>query len=170
MRPPALHRTHQLLRARHHAHALFAAARDGRSLQTLQQLHPPPQRFDKVQLAAHRTLGHGADFGLQPGIIGQLVNAFHGDHGAVHIGHEEHLAAIRTRLHHDIDMFLQRREGHADGPYGSIGGNVRRAPLIDPGPIGDRQAGIAQAVGSGIDIIPQKRFGCYQRGDGHGFS
>ena len=43
------------------------------------------------------------DMRLQPGKIGQLVDAFLADHGGVHVGQKKLLAPRRLRLHDDVD-------------------------------------------------------------------
>ena len=53
-------------------------------------------------LAAHGALGDGGDVGFQAGIVGELVDAFLLDHGGIHVGEEQLLAAVGGRLHHDV--------------------------------------------------------------------
>jgi hypothetical protein len=47
--------------------------------------------------------------GLEAGEVGQLVDAFLSDHGQIHVGEQQLLAAVGLRLHHHIDgKFTQR--------------------------------------------------------------
>src|SRR5690606_5098722 len=102
-------RLHQRSRACRHHDALV--------IDLLQHLLAKPrQHFDagaksvgEFELALHGLLGDRGDFGFQPGEIGKLVNALDGDHGAVHIGEEQLLAAAFRLLHAIVNARWQRR-------------------------------------------------------------
>ncbi len=89
---------------------LVIAGLERRGLQALQHAHPLAQGALKADLAAHGALGDGGDLVLDPGEVGQFVEALAGDDGGVHVGHEQGLAAALGQLHGEVDrQALQRR-------------------------------------------------------------
>ena len=60
--------------------------------QSGQQRHPFAQGRGEIELAVHRPAGHGGDLRLEAGEVGELVDAFDGDDGAVHVAQQEPLA------------------------------------------------------------------------------
>ena len=66
-------------------------------VEALEQGDAGVERGLEIELAAHRPLGHRRDLGLEPGIIGELVDAFDADHRRIHVGDEQPLAAARAR-------------------------------------------------------------------------
>ena len=124
------------------------------------------QRLFKIQRAVHRP---GSDF-LYPVAhadrVGQFVDAFLPDHGAVHVGQQHFLAPPACRLHHQIKA--KRLQILPDLPT-IIGDHVqvefsrfaRRQPArLAPAP------GIAQGLDGGGVQIAAARMGD-QRGDKH---
>ena len=61
------------------------------------------ERLFEIEFAVHRPRRDGADLGLEPERIGQFVDAFLLDHGRIHVGDEELLAAMRGRHQRDVD-------------------------------------------------------------------
>ena len=72
-------------------------------VQILEQGDAGVERGLEIELAAHRPLSHRRDLGLDPGIVGQLVDAFDGDHRGIHVGNEQQLAATLLRLDDHVD-------------------------------------------------------------------
>ena len=94
--------------------ALGEAAFDHRLLQALEQRDTGVERGFEIELAAHRRLGDGGDLRLDAGIVGQLVDAFDGDHGRIHVGDEQLLAPALRRLDDHVggrERALQRGAG-----------------------------------------------------------
>ena len=54
---------------------------------------PARESAGEIQFALHRPLGDLGDLGLEPGIVGQLVDAFLPDHGRIHVGDQQLLLA-----------------------------------------------------------------------------
>ena len=73
-------------------------------IQTGKQPHPLPQRPAEIQLALHRALGDPRDLVLEPGIIGELVDAFLADDRRIHVGDEQPAPARLIRLDDHIDL------------------------------------------------------------------
>lgn len=61
------------------------------------------KRLFEIQLATHCAFGDRQNILGQAGDAGHVVQRFRGDHGAVHIGDQEPLAAVVTRDEIDID-------------------------------------------------------------------
>ena len=61
------------------------------------------QRGRERDLTAHRPFGDGGDMRLEADKIGKLVDAFLLDHGRIHVGEEQPLAAVCDRLHDHVD-------------------------------------------------------------------
>ena len=135
---------------------------------SLQQRHALAQRRLELDLAAHRAFGDGGDMGLQPGKIGQLVDAFLADHGGIHVGQKKLLAPERPRLHDNIDRQVAARlragglsmardilaavEGDVDGdlveqPLRRPGRGQNGARAVDDRAIERRVGGIADQRG-----------------------
>ena len=66
-----------------------------------------PQRLLEIELAVHGARGDRGDLRLDADGVGELVDAFLLDHGRIHVGDEQPLAAIG-----------ERHEGDVDGPAG----------------------------------------------------
>jgi hypothetical protein len=105
------HRLHQRHRARHERDAFREAALDHGLVEPFQQRHPRIERALEIELAAHRRFGDRRDLRLDPGIIGELVDAFDGDHRRIHISDEQLLLAPLDRLNDDIDAVEYAFEG-----------------------------------------------------------
>ena len=60
------------------------------------------QRLRKVS-SLSRGNGDGRDFRFQPGEVCKFINALLSDHGGVHVGQKQLLAAVDLRLHDDVD-------------------------------------------------------------------
>lgn len=68
-----------------------------------QQPNALSQRRLEFELAAHGAFGDLGDLLLQADIGGELVDALLADHGRIHVGEEQALAAGRGRLDDDVD-------------------------------------------------------------------
>ena len=95
-----------------------------------EQRHALAQRRLERDLAAHRPLGDRRHMRFQPGIVGQLVDAFLADHGGIHVGDEQPLAPGGEGLHHDVDRRGRERGAHAFGDRFVVGA-VRRKGNVD---------------------------------------
>jgi hypothetical protein len=79
---------------------------------------------------------------LDADVIGELVDAFLADHGRVHVGQEQRLAAAAGRLHHGIDGSAGEGRAHAVGDSadvdclgvvpGRVKGNVSGDAGVEP--------------------------------------
>ena len=65
--------------------------------------HPLTQGALEADLPAHGAFGDRRDPRLDPGEVGQLVEALAADDGGVHVGDEQRLLAALGRLHGEID-------------------------------------------------------------------
>ena len=127
------HRLHQLSRSGVQPHAFLAALVERGDGQALQQRHAGLQGAGKIQLAAHGRLGDGGDFGLDAGIIGQFIDAFAGDHGGIHVGHDQFLAAWRgAGLHHHVNGGQGVFQRSADGGGIAAGQDVVGVARLQP--------------------------------------
>ena len=164
-----LHRADQRPRARHQRDPLGQALFDDGLIQPFEQRDPRVERGGEIEFAAHRAFGHLGDLLLDPGIVGQFVDALDGDHGRIHVGDQQPLPTVRRRLHDDVGRVepplqrLTRRQRIA----GEV--EVRRDTRIDPARRRDGAARRRQFRLRGRQIgIGQWALGCYQRGDEHG--
>ena len=89
------HGRDQLAAARRRRDALFQDFVDHADRQTLQKRDALAQRRLELDLAAHGAFGDFGDVRLQPGEIGQFVDAFLADHGGIHVGQKKLLAPER---------------------------------------------------------------------------
>ena len=130
--------------------------------QALEQGHALAQRRRELDLAAHGALGDGGDMRLQADMIGELVDAFLADHGRIHVGEEQRLAAAARRLHHDVDGRAGERRAHAIGDsaavdrLGVVLGALKGMSAAMPGSsqigaCGDRQRGARAFDRGGIE-------------------
>ncbi len=121
-----LHRLHESAATGGQRDPLAADFLDAGAVEALEQGHPRPQGALEVELAAHRPRGDGGDLSLDAHRIGELVDAFLLDHGRIHVGDQQPLAAIG-----------EGQEGHVDGPSrrerSRHGGGIRRFRLDDLG-------------------------------------
>jgi hypothetical protein len=76
---------------------------DHANREPFQKSDPLAKRRLECDLAAHRAFGDRRDLGFQPNQIRQLVDAFLFDHGGIHVGQEQALAASARRLDDDVD-------------------------------------------------------------------
>ncbi len=98
------HRRDQSRRPRHQPHPLAAALVEHRDGHPREQRDAGIERGGEIELAAHRRLGDRGDLGLQPGIVGELVDALALDQRRIHVGDQQRLAPGRgIGLHDDID-------------------------------------------------------------------
>ena len=86
---------------------------------------------------------------LQPGEVGQLVDAFLADHGGIHVGEKQLLAPVGPRLHDDVDRRSPRasRRRFCDGLVvrrcrrkGNVGGDLVEQPVRRAGARAARRA------------------------------
>ena len=74
-------------------------------IEPAEQGDPLAERAGEIQFALHRALGDRGDLRLDPGIIGEFVDAFLPDHGRIHVGDEQRFLARPGRLDDDVDPF-----------------------------------------------------------------
>ncbi len=98
-----LHRGNQGGATRHEGDALRQNLADHALGQIAQERHALDQRPLEVKLAVHRPRRDRAHMIAHARHLGQLVNAFLTDHGAVHVGQQHPLGAAFGGLHHQID-------------------------------------------------------------------
>ena len=103
----------QFAAARRRRDALFQHLVDHADRQVLQQRDALAQRRLEFDFAAHRAFGDPGDMRLQPGEIGQFVDAFLADHGGIHVGQKKLLAPDRSRLHDNVDRQVAARLAQA---------------------------------------------------------
>ena len=162
-----LHRGDQGLAARHMGDAGGQHAGDDLLGQALQQAHTFNERAFEVEFAIHGARGDVLHPFAHPGLIGQFVDAFLLDHGAVHVGQKHPFAAAFCGLHHEVDALGLQALPHVppvcgDLLQGKLCRDIGRKPLgIPAAPCiakGIDQRG-AQPPGGGIG---------QKRGDEHG--
>ena len=107
------HGRDQFAAARRQRDALCQHLVDHADRQILQQRDALAQRRLERDLAAHRAFGDGRDMRLQPGEVGELVDAFLADHGGIHVGQKKLLAPDGLRLHDDVDRQIAARLAQA---------------------------------------------------------
>ena len=93
---------------------------DGGARQSGEQRHPLAQGCGEIELAVHGPPGHGGDLRLEPGEVGELVDAFDGDDRAVHVAQQQPLAPVLGRQHRQVERLArherrQQRLGAAAG-------------------------------------------------------
>ena len=124
------HGRDQFAAARRQRDALLQDLVDHADRQALQQRNALAQRRLELDLAAHGAFGDRGDMRLQPGEIGELVDAFLADHGGIHVGEKKLLAPGALRLHDDVDRQVAARLAQAAGRcadvVGAVEGNVGR--------------------------------------------
>ena len=103
----------QLAAARCRRDALLQDFVDHADRHVLQQRDALAQRRLELDLAAHGAFGDGGDMRLQPGKIGQLVDAFLADHGGIHVGEKKLFAPERGGLHDNVDRQVAARLAQA---------------------------------------------------------
>ena len=107
--PRLAHRPDQGLRPGIGPHPFRQASRDDRFVEPLEQRDPLLERRGEIEFAAHRPLGDRGNLRLDPGIIGQFVEAFLPDHGRIHVGDEQFLLAIIGGLDDHVDALDRSR-------------------------------------------------------------
>ncbi len=153
-RPRGRHRADQRLGPGARLHAFVEAAPDVAQRQSGEQGDTRAQGAGEIDLAAHGGFGHPRHFRLAADEIGELVDAFDGDHRRVHVGNEQPFAAPFSRLHRAI------------GTMG-LGDPARDGPGAWQRQAGERKVGRLGAKA----IAPQQcRPGCAERRleGGHG--
>lgn len=90
------------------------------------------QRARKVELAAHRPLGDLRDLRLDPGIVGQFVDAFDGDHGGIHVCDQQLLFPPLGQLDDHIHPVANAGQRGAGGNGIKPKENIRRLALVQP--------------------------------------
>ena len=97
------HRLDEFASARRQRDAVADDLADDRERHALQQGDALAQSRLEIDLAAHRAFGDRGDMLLETDEGGELVDAFLADHGRIHVGEEQRLAARRRRLDDDVD-------------------------------------------------------------------
>ena len=146
------HGSDQLARARCQRDAFLQDIVDNGDGQAFQQRDALAQRRRELDLAAHRTLGDGRNPRLDADEVGKLVDTFLTNHGRVHVGEKQPLAATDHRLHDDVDRqvserFAQPLDDRAAifrvGKW-NVGGNAIEQPLRGAGPGQNRARSLEQ--------------------------
>ena len=155
-------------RARHQPDPFLAAAVDHRLVEPREQGDPRVERRLEVELAAHRLLGDRGHLGLDPGIIGQLVDAFDRDHRRIHVGGEQLLRRRGRRLDDHVGAVDQPLE-RAPGRFGRSGRTGRSQAL--PGSthsLGPGSTPAARSASAAAEISPPlEPILCYQGRNEH---
>ncbi len=81
--------------------------------ESLEQGDAGSQRGFEVELAVHGARGDFGDLRLDADGVGELVDAFLVDHGGIHVGDQELLAAVGERDEGDVDRLAGRRSSRA---------------------------------------------------------
>ena len=134
------HGSNERPRANTVAHALGQAAIDRRFLEPFQQRHPRVERGREIEFAAHRRFGDFGDLVLDPGIIGEFVDALDGDHCRIHIGDDQFLFAALCGLDDHIDPFQRTLQRAARCHHVTVEAQVRCFILVNPCPFADVQS------------------------------
>ena len=167
--PFPTHRPHQRPGAAGEPDALRQAPVDGGLVEPGEKSDPLGKRRLEPDLTLHRPLGDVRDLGLDARIIGELVDAFDGNHGRIHVGDEQPPAPRGLALDDDVDSVdeaLDRRPGRPrSGGEEQVAGLV----LLDPASAVGRDPGLGERVGGGGNIPVGEAILCYQGGDEHGF-
>ena len=130
-RSPRPHRPDQCCRTCIGTDALGQALVDGRNRQPVEQSNTLLEGSGEIQFAMHRPLGDFGDLRLEPGIVGELVDAFLADHGRIHVGDEQFFLTRSGRVDDDVYTFPTfKRRAHFFSD--SLDLNVCRIALIDP--------------------------------------
>ena len=103
VRAIGLHGGDQRAAARHEADPFTEDRVDDPHVKSLQQLHALDQGALEVEFAAHGACGDLADVVADPRHHAELVDAFLLDHGRVHVGDQQLLAAVGDGHHIGID-------------------------------------------------------------------
>ncbi len=103
MTAAGLHRGDQRGATGHHGDAFGEDLCDDRFRQTLQQRHALGQRRLEIQLSVHRAGGDGGDMRADARLGGQFVDAFLPDHGRIHVGDQQALAAVLGGLDDKVE-------------------------------------------------------------------
>ncbi len=146
------HGAHQGAGAGIEPHPLGVAAGQHAFRQTLQGGDALAQRGLEVELAAHGSLGDRGHLGLDPGVVGQLVDALAADHGGVHVGQEQALATAGLELgagvHRQAGARVRRRLAQGCERTGLdqdiLRPRTRRAARLDLGVQGGH--GVGEAI------------------------
>ena len=83
--------------------------------QALEQGDALDQRRLEGDLAVHGARGDGRDLVLEADFGGKLVDAFLADHGRIHVGDQQLLAAGLRLLDDDVDRRVADDAAQADG-------------------------------------------------------
>ena len=81
---------------------------DDRRVEALEQRDALAQGRLEGDLAIHRARGDGGDVILEADLVGQFVDAFLVDHGRIHVGDQDLLAAVRSLLDDDVERLAGR--------------------------------------------------------------
>ena len=102
-----------------------------------------------------------ATFGLDPGIVGQFVDAFDGDHRRIHVGDEQRLSAVRGGLDDDVVFADQAFErGARLGIDRRANGRSNALALVEPDRRPSRSAphsAPSARAASSADVVAETR-------------
>ena len=121
------------------------------------------KRAGEIELALHRPLGDRGDLGFEPGIIGELVDAFLADDGRIHVGDEQPLRRAARRLDDDVDASGARRAPSARPRRSPSRTQVGGVALVDPAAERRARIELAQQAERALDQPVIEPSGCYQR-------
>jgi len=135
----------------------------------LQQGDTLAQSRFEIDLAAHGALGDGGDMLLQADEGGELVDAFLADHGRIHVGEEQRLAAGGRRLDDDVDRGTIQSNpdlGFELACVGRFREEVGSDRAVEHGGAGDAGHGAGKAGEQGF-ADQRLAVGGYECGDEH---
>ena len=151
-----------------------------------QQRDALAQRRREIQLALHGALGDRGDLRLEPGIVGELVDAFLPDDRRIHVGDQQPLFAVRFGLGDQVDAgssssasgtalmpVEKRRSAHRPrDPGGELGrGSISRSKPARGRPACHRAVGCYQRAIPLVSSCPNCRSdGERQVGSGAGIA
>ena len=156
-----LHGRNQLPPARNIGNPLTEDCFNRPFTEAAHQRHTLAQRLRKIQFAPHGAIGDRLDGFARARQDADFVDAFLVDHGRIHIGDEQPLAAVRLRHHGEVDG--QSRNGGAEFLEPLEG--VKLGCVRFTQPAQRRGTEVAQhRHDTGIDCTGAR--GCYENGDG----
>ena len=158
----------QFFSARHNHHAFRQTLRDHGFRQPFQQRNTTAQRRFKIQFAAHGPFSHVGNLGFNACIIGQLINAFNGDHGGIHIRHNQRACPMCRLLHDCVRRGESAFHGRAHIHRVASEINIQCLSRLDPAGRQHLRASLRHHVCRSGNITCIKILGCYERRCEHG--
>jgi tRNA dimethylallyltransferase len=163
------HGPDELAPARRQRDAVADDLADDRERHAFQQGDALAQGRFELDLAAHRPLGDGGNMLLEADESGELVDAFLADHGRIHVGEEQRLAARRRRLDDDVDRGAFERGPDIGFELARVGGfreEVGSDRAVERGRSGGAGHGAGEAGEQSV-VDERLTVGGYECGDEH---